>query len=546
VKAKPLIVVSAVMAISAAGSSSSETSGADQRLRHPERPAWMSADKAIQKRVSLDERGIALGKLLLKLSAACGARITVCRDLRDQRISITANDTPAAAVMASLSDTCSHGKWAPCGVQWNRTGGPAGVPEYELYITQGGRREAAALLLLTEKTATRWLRELRDFAAASPEDKATIASDCPVLSKGARPADHFASEEGIPMAEALAGLTDSQLGQLFQTGRLTLDDNAISDRAIDGLKGSLGANPASKSNISAKGATLRVESTPDDGQYHVSVSFSSPGGGGIELGLRLDTLGTGLSDQRLREIEAAMSAENAQPINLLRSLPVEPGKTPAMTLTRALELWAREAHASLTAEVFIRSRRPLRVSEGKPEYLLSDLCMQFGCDWGKVGDRYIVWSTSWAQDRRADVPDKLLSKWLSNKAANGHLQLEDLLGIVRLTDYQLSVARIVFGDLSVLQGANLTALRLTASLPLAVVQGAFSPRGSELEGLNPVQTEVARILIGRPQVTPPIRLRLSAYDGGVDFTLSDSNGAIAARRFAFDLFDPNSVSRARH
>jgi hypothetical protein len=65
--------------------------------------------------------------------------------------------------------------------------------------------------------------------------------------------------------------------------------------------------------------------------------------------------------------------------------------------------------------------------------------------WNKDGDWLQFRSASYFHDRAKEVPNRLLSGWRASRQKNGHLTLEDLVEIARLSDAQLDAAAMADG-----------------------------------------------------------------------------------------------------
>ena len=261
----------------------------------------------------------------------------------------------------------------------------------------------------------------------------------------------------------------------------------------------------------------------------------------------MDTLGVIHLTPDEEEIVEAEKREKGPAVNLLAHEKVVEGKTPKVSLRKALQLLSQEAGISIYAETFVAPRQVLRFSEGKPEYLLSRLCQDFGCRWRKVGDSYLVTSKSWALDRAANVSQDLLDRWFSLYTKQGGYTLVNLLEMVRLSDRQLPTIEMGLVEMSVrpqddppaifvpapitsdLVGAcspwNREGLRLIGSLLNSKgLSLAFTSEGATLGTPDADQLAKLRSVFKRNNIAGPVSVHMEEWKKGITIKFTDQLG----------------------
>jgi hypothetical protein len=186
-----------------------------------------------------------------------------------------------------------------------------------------------------------------------------------------------------------------------------------------------------------------------------------------------------------------LGAKASQPLS--NTLPFE----------RILALIAQEAQITLYAELF--PRFPILLSdlpslEGTPEELLTHVCARAGYRWRKVGEDYLVYSKSWAQDRYANVPQSLIERLISSQAQHKRLVLADLMEIAALKKEQVATLSLAFPGAALMPPSIQGCLRLLKSLPASEVSRAYRSPDFNITFSNGVAADLARAELGSKSI----------------------------------------------
>jgi hypothetical protein len=499
-------------------------------LPEPERPAWMAADAKLQMPVTVSMNGQPLRTVLEAITKGTGVDLRATRDLQEFRVTLSVERQSLGHVMGRLLDLFGHGKLPNRGCYWERIAEGDHPPRYVLRRTLRGIREEEALLDYPTATAARWLRDLRDYARLSPESRKKFKSDWPKIQQLSAEGTDPLSGNGLPVTEAVAAMNDDQIDVLTRTGHVDLPDYRPSAACVSELRDIArtyappGEAATPQDADPPSGATLRMEAGVGEGHFGMYLSFQTGYPRDCNVGFSIDTLG--LLSQKGEEdalIQAA-SREEGPDIDLFAHDVDRESHTPTLSLKTALSLIAREAKIPIYAEIFLKSRRALRYTRGKPEYLLSRICQTLGCDWRKISGEYVIWSKTWAQDRAADVPQPLLDRWAARRMVQGRFELPDVLEIARLTDRQIPTALTYFDQPALINPRNSAYLKLLAGFSTTERQAAYREEGIVLGRIDERKAQLLRQVFRREQVVGPIHLRLKTYLTGVGIDLTDAVG----------------------
>lgn len=501
-------------------------------LAEPPRPDWMQTDKALQVSVQVQAKGRPLGIVLEAVSRQTGVDIHASRRLREQRVSLAVGPVPLFKLMSRLQDLMGHGALPSNGYEWERTVAEDKSLHYALIQNRQGVQEEAAMLDRPLRTAERWLREMRDYGRLSSKKRKTFKTDWPILQDYIKDNLNLSAGAMGPVREIYGTLSDAQIAALVRQGNVTVSA-ALSSEALT----TLGVSSPSSAPAAA---TLYFRGSPfGEGDFTIEAAFSPVPPKAFNYGDGLDTLNQLPFQTDIEALEQSRKSEKGTSVNLLRPEKIGGGNSVRMSLPLALDLLAREAKITIFAEVFLRRPQELPATTGKPEYLLSQICRVYDCDWRKVGGDYLVYSRRWAQDRAADIPQAQIDKWAASRQKQGRFAFTDLLEMARLSDRQMKTLGSVF-DFQILP-RNRDALRFAASLapgqlrmvttadnalivPDKQLSPAYQPQGAELDGLSETQIAALPTLFGREQVTAPVRLKLTQETLGTTMTLSDPQG----------------------
>jgi hypothetical protein len=511
------------------------------QMPEPARPDWFQKDAALQTPVTLKADGQPLRVALASLARQSHVKVRASRELEEYRVTLHVQQQPLQKVMGRLLDLFGHGNLPTRGYYWDRVGTGRNPSEYVLRYTVYGRREEEALLRLPMETVVRWLKDIRDYAGLPEERRKSFQTDLPLL-QGLAAAGASLSESDVgPIAEAVASLSDSQIESLLQTRRTALPRLQLSSSAQEVLNKL--AMPKQEGRLHSN-FSLSMERGMKDGEYYFQISGLSPEPFYYPLSIGLDPLNMWVGEDERKAIEEAHALEKGPLINLLAGEDAPAGKTPVTSLNTALSLWARESKRTIYAEIFLKPRRAIRVTSGKPEYLLSKICLEFDCNWRKIGSDYLVWSKSWAQDRYADIPQPLLDRWSARYEKQDKFLLEDLLEMGALSDAKIeTLQRVLEATTGPLTAPNLQALRVLIAMHPAARQRAWGKEGAEIAPRNEAEEALLLKILGVPQLTPPVTIRLEQQPTGIGVIFSDGSGVKKPRWFYQGKLSPMLMPR---
>ena len=515
------------------------TTNSVHEVPEPPRSAWMQTDAGLQAPITLEAKGRPLAVVLSALSKNSGIDIDATRDIREYRVAIYANEQPLWKIMARLQDLFGHGKLPNKGYEWTRIAEGKKPPRYLLQRNALGRAEEAAQLDYPRTTAMRWLKHTRDYVRRDPKDRQKFVSDCPPLNYCAARSLPFANDTNLLSIQVLGSLSDAQLEAIIQKGEVDVPQYMLTDTSIDWLRQQFppgrGALPGTDTTILPSGASLTIkEGGAQDslqGIFHVSLVFKTGYPGFCPYDYAIDTLETLVIPEEQDSIKPDQGP--GVKIDLIAHETVPIGKSPTMSLPVALSLLSREAKITIYAETFLKSRHMLRNTQGKPEYLLSRICGEFGYRWYKVGGDYVVYDKMWAQDRESDISQPLLNRWtLALQKKKGVFDPSDFTDIAHnLSDKQIKKMTFLFQRGGLQAGANLASLRLMSTLSTSDLEASFATGGILLTQLDEVQTRLVQQILKKNEFALPIRIgsERNLIPGlpaeAFDITVRDKSGA---------------------
>jgi hypothetical protein len=477
--------------------------GLEKRLPEPPREAWMTTDKALATPVNLVIRARPLKAALAIITKLSGVPLTATRDIAEQRVSLYFTGEPVSRVMGRIQDLLGHGRIPSQSCEWVRSEESDKSLYYRLRRTRLGIQEEAAMLNLPRVTARAWLGELRDFMQ-HPEERAKREFQYPPLRKArAEVAAELDKGDLAPLGAMMASVTDSDLDMLVRDGRVSPGAFRPTQAHIDLL-----LSDSKRNHSLVEGpitnCLLKLSLRGSAGNFALTMLAQRSALDSYSAGLGLDTLNQLWFDQDL----PAKDQPGIKSVDLFPPDPTKAGMEPQLSLTTALDLLAKAAKIQITSEVFLKRQARLPETSGAPEYLLAAICRTFGYDWRKVGDGYIVFSRSWAQDRIADVPEALINGWLAAKSRKEGLGLAEYIEMGRTSDAQQPTLEVVFGGLGPLAGRNRRALQVLGLLSKSQLQAAWGAEGVAFTIPNEEAFKALSIQFSGARPEPPFRVRL--------------------------------------
>ena len=501
-------------------------------LPDPPHPTWMQSDAALQVPVTLEAKGRPLNVVLSALSKNSGVDIDAARDIGQYRVAIYANKQPLWKIMTRLQDVFGHGKLPNNGYEWRRIVAGKSPPHYFLLRNAHGRAEEEAQLDYPRTTALRWLKDIRTYVRLAPKDRKKFVTDYPSLKYCiARGLDFDNDTDQLPV-HVIGSLTDPQFTALIQQEELVVPQYMLSDTSIVWLRQEVpsgsGVLPGTDETIPPSGATLRIEQ-PEvrdalQGIYTMSLVFQHGFPPSCPGSYVFDTLNVLEMEEKQEPTKPDQGA--GEKIDLLAHENAPTGTSPTMTLPIALSLLAHEAKISLYSETFLKSKHTLKITKGKPEYLLSRICEEFGYRWCKVGGDYVVYDKMWALDRDADISQLLLERLTRTlQKQKGVFNVSDVIDMAQnLRDRQIGKVAWLFDNDGLRAPRDLVLLHFMATLSPGDLHASFRTGGLVLTQLTEAQTRLLQQILNKNKIALPLQI------------ISDDGTAPLPNSAAFDIY----------
>jgi hypothetical protein len=181
---------------------------------------------------------------------------------------------------------------------------------------------------------------------------------------------------------------------------------------------------------------------------------------------------------------------------------------PRVTTADVLEALYQATGLPVVADHYTRLYPPAEVSVSNRS-LFDALCLlsdEMRLRWRREGGWLQFRSTSYYDDRRKEVPNRLLSRWAAARRQHGALPLDDLLEIAQLSDDQLDA-----GDMA--EGARACFGLMEWELPR---KPFLRPHLRFLAGFTPAQRQEAMSGIGLPFPRMPLAQQQSYLSFALD------------------------------
>lgn len=471
----------------------------------PPKSNLLREDPLLQEKVTLEVTDKPLGDFLAELSPKLKVDISAASQVADQRVTLHLTDQPLYLLMNRLPALLSHTLDKPHGYYWEKLDRPATArPAFNLwrdlrsvqdeeYARDYPRREAGVLL-----------RDLRSLSRLTPQERVQYKGDYPYTRfPGISP-----TEDG-PEGTALRGLTDDQIETLLGGEKIALDP-VVFAKEIAAFK-QRQRTDRDRVYAVAIGAGHPVPEPPDvppaisisrmdeDGDYpDQATKYELHLEGVNSYGTVLDVYDTNQSRNPSREkLSIPAAAEGVMPVIDLTPLLTGKSVTPEQRkdVGFTLQALAKAAHINLYQEDFFSRGATwgydspgLATLKGTLPQLITAICAEWDYHAEKVGDDYVFWSRTWAQDRAADVPDRLIAKWRSRLQKQGALTLSDNAEIAASLSWPQvhSTLNVALPEVGIWDSVRAyKTLRLMGLLSPLERDAAFSANGLALTNLTP-------------------------------------------------------------
>jgi hypothetical protein len=471
----------------------------------------------LQQKVSLAVTDQPVGDMLTSLSPTLSADLTAQRDVADQRVTLHITDQPVFVVMDRITRLLSHHADTSAGYHWSETDlNAAARPAFQMWRDSSSVREEQDALDYPQREMATLLRDMRNTAGMSPQEAAKYQGDNPYK---------VTADSEPTYAKAFQGLTDDQLDALMAGQGVPLDPTLFADeiaarrqRLADEQNGvvqghiadpteylGLPVVPPNAPMMYVIPATANPDNTDSDAfsSYYVVLE------GVLDGTLLVNTYDTNKNRDPNRMPQPVPPGPPG-PVIDLTPLMMAHGVTHAQRhdLGFTLQALGRAAHINVYQEDFLRGSTQIEPSDpdagtldvGLPTLraplpvLIAAICAHWNYHWQKVGDDYLFWSRTWAQDRADDIPERLLGPWRKRFQKQGYLTLDDLAEMAAALTYPqikrtLTVAMPEARTWTDLNAPSYGLLRFIGQLAPGQEQDAFSSGGLSLTALLPWQQE---------------------------------------------------------
>lgn len=466
-------------------------------------------DPALQDRITVESTDQPLGDLLTELSPQVKADLTASRHIADQRVTLHVTEEPLYIVMGRLIALLSHAADRPHGYHWESLDRLANArPAFRLWRDAASIAEEAAEIDYPRREVAILLRDKRNWARMSPEERKNYKGDDPYTGPPNRPVGLY--------DQALKGQSDTQIDALMRGEHISLDPALFIEQIALFTQQQIDATAANRDNLIRQGfpdpypngipatpplaPAIYVSPADSDGE-----ELSSSHRYGVHLEgiaddyLVLDPCDTA-NNRDPGRLGATQAASRSGPVIDLAPLLADKAVTPEQRgdVGFTLQALAKTAHLTLYHEAFLRPPNAhgfglrsegLKRLQGTLPELIAAICAEWNMQVQKGGDDYLFWSRTWAQDRTTDVPERLIIPWKKRYEAQGRLTLDDRAEIAATLTYPqiklaLEMAWPPSGPWD--QGIHqYRALRVLGFMTPSERQAAFSESGLALADMRP-------------------------------------------------------------
>ncbi len=392
---------------------------------------------ALQIKVTIHSQNEPLEEMLAKLSATVPFEISARRPISDQRVNLHVTDTPLWVVMENLQGLLSHDVPTGSGYYWEAftPGNSKERARYRLQRTAASENAERAERDAPRLRAIQLLREWRDVLHMSPQELA--------LYKGEIPRSYYARPDA-DYNRAIAVLTDDMIEKLG-AGQLVPVNQKEFAAEIESYQRRMRAllEISRQRSIEANGKDPypRGITLPNDGlgmlrfrpndfsgdrpnmAHEYLLNFAgldfNPSGPLSEPGMTLDTKRPEFKNPFADTPETKEKIYDLAPLLLAKEVTAEQRSDFGFVLTTLSKLTG----VNVYQEQFYKLNtfggpigaaptmlRPENMKGTLPQ-LLNSLCKVWEYNGKQVGNDYVLWSTTWAQDRAADISERKLKNW---------------------------------------------------------------------------------------------------------------------------------------
>ncbi len=458
---------------------------------------WISSEIP-QVPLTLEFKSVPLKQVLDSISQQSGFTLKAGKEIAEYRISALDKKTNLRTFMLFLPTVLGHGTGNKSPYFWERTG-PKDQTTYTLRQTRKSILAEIEELDAVRSKSILFLRDFVAFSKLSEDQRSAFESDFPDIQQLQRGNPDFQASSGS-MVLALAGLDEGHLQQLIDTGATSFDAPGALQNGFPGVKDQLAIQKYDPPQI-----ILGFEDEGDD-SYRLGFTYAGDKMQNYPFMASLDPMNVRLHRDTYDQLEMLKKSETGPTIDLFEHLPPNSGN-PILSLPAALDLWSKETGRAVYAEIFVKEKSTLLVPKGTPEYVLAYIAFQFHCDWGKVGNNYVLWSKTCPIDRFGNIPESTLTKYSKTLANDGLLSFANLMEISAFNDRQLNTFMIVFGNF-VFQGRNVSSLRFVSQLSGAERAHALTPEGVLFSSATQEQYNLMRKAFGTSNVSEPVLINI--------------------------------------
>ena len=475
------------------------TAPAAATMPAPAKPMALRDNPLLQEMFSVEATNRALGDTLANLSHTLKVDLTASPQTADQRVTLHLTDQPLYLLMERLPALLSHLPNKSHGYYWERLDRPVGTrPAFNLWRDLRSVQDEEHEQGYPRREAAVMLRDMRNLCRLTNKERESYKGDFPFIRfPGISP-----TEDG-PEGRALRDLTDAQIDALLDGEKVALDPTLFPEE-IAAFKKQRRENYLRIHHIPS-GEAASVPALPDIPPA-LSVSIADGGGndpagemryhlnleGIVNYSSNIDVYDTSAhpDPSRVSPVAAASADKGAPSVDMapfLNDKTVTPEQRGSLSFT--VQALAKSAHVNIYCETFLKGPYVaylpkvggLTTLKGTLPSLIGAICTEWNYQGQKVGDDYFLWSRTWAMDRAADVPDRLISRWRTRQQKQGALTLTDdkeIAATLTWPQIALTLAPAVPGVR--MGNSDYKALRLLGMLSPLENDAAFSPSGLSL------------------------------------------------------------------